>query len=245
MLGIIIQARLGSTRLPGKILKPFGGSTILMFLIERLRVLKIPIVVATTTSSGDNKLCDYLVENGIEFYRGDEHNVLERFIGAATKNNFTGIVRICADSPFIDLGYLIELVRCWSGNEDYLSYSYKGVPTILCHFGAFAEVVSLAAIKRLRTEFNNPKYNEHVTYGVYKNPNHFKVSLKELPSIFNRFENIRLTVDTSQDYENINYLFKNLSNVTTLNFLDICNFILQDEHLSNKMKDIIEKNKKS
>src|SRR5690554_4950371 len=113
MLGIIIQARLGSTRFPKKILKPFGESTLLLYLIDRLKRLSLPIVVATTTNEIDDELCEYLKKNRIEYFRGSENNVLQRYIDTANQFGFTEIIRVCSDSPLIDLGFLNKLLSYW------------------------------------------------------------------------------------------------------------------------------------
>ncbi len=103
-IGIIIQARLGSTRLPGKILKQFyGEKTLLETVISNVqKVGETKIIVATSVNPNNDLLASFLQERGIPFYRGSEDDVLSRFIGAAEVNGFDGIVRICSDNPFLD-----------------------------------------------------------------------------------------------------------------------------------------------
>ena len=103
-IGIIIQARMGSTRLPGKILKPFyGGKTLLETLLDDLhKVEGAKVIVATSVNENNDKLVTFLKEKGELVFRGSENDVLDRFIKAAEINDVDGIVRICSDNPFMD-----------------------------------------------------------------------------------------------------------------------------------------------
>lgn len=245
MLGIIIQARLGSTRLPKKILKPFAESNLLLFLVNRLSELNLPVVVATTTSEIDDELCLVLKQNNIKFYRGSETNVLQRYIDTAREFGFTEIVRACSDSPLIDIFFIKELIEKWKVVEkDYLSFAFKGVPTVLCHYGVFTELTTLQALEKLNEQFEDKYYHEHVTYGIYKNPNVFDVELIELPACFSNYNDIRITIDTQEDYENILFLYDNIDDITKKNFLELAEIILEDKVILEKMKDNILNNKK-
>lgn len=246
MLGIIVQARLGSTRLPKKILKPFGGTNLLMFLIRRLEQLNLPIVVATTTSSTDDELCEYLRCNDIDFFRGSESDVLQRYIDTAKACGFTEIIRVCSDSPLIDISLLEQLIEKWKvSKKDYLSFAFKGIPTVLCHYGVFTEFTTLKALEKLVRKYDDEYYHEHVTYGIYNNTDVFDVELIELPSIFSEYDNIRITIDTQEDYENILFLYDNIEDITQKSFSDLADMILKDAVLIEKMKNNIVNNKKA
>lgn len=245
MLGIIIQARLGSTRLPKKILKSFAGTNLLFFLIEKLKQLDLPIVVATTTSEIDDELCLILEQNKVSYFRGSESDVLLRYIEAAKQFGITEIIRVCSDSPLIDLTLLGELISFWKENKsDYLSFSFNGTPTILCHYGAFAEITTLRTLDKLNSEFVNKYYHEHVTYGIYKNPEMFDIKLIELPADFQRYNDIRVTIDTQEDYENLNFLYNSIENLSNKSFSELAELILKDNSLLKKMKINIANNKK-
>ncbi|MDR0261910.1 MAG: hypothetical protein LBJ04_01660 [Sphingobacterium sp.] len=245
MIGIIIQARLGSTRLPNKILKPFQGKTILLFLIERLQQLNLPIVVATTTKGNDDELCDYLSGHQIAYYRGDENNVLARYIGAASYYNFDTVVRICSDSPLIDLQKLDSLVEQYRAEDcDYLSFSYKNVPTVLTHFGVFGEIVRLEALKMLDKSVVDLKIKEHVTYGIYTDTKNYKVRLVELTLFKRDFERIRLTIDTQEDYDNLLTIDKEYRNFLSEPFEKLAEQICCNDKLLKKMETIMISNKK-
>lgn len=248
-IGVIIQARMGSTRLPGKILFPFEGTTILGYIIDKFNRLDLELVVATSESSSETALINYLEENNQQYFRGSENNVLQRFIDAAEAFSFTHIIRVCADSPFIDMKLVAELLRKFDRNKnvDYLSYSYNEQPTVLSHFGVFVELVSLKALKKVKKDYSdNALYQEHVTIGVYTNQNNFKVKLYPVDERFKKYEGLRLTVDTQEDYAHILKIardyFDKENNDT--DFLKIAPKIIADSALIEGMKLISNKNKK-
>src|SRR5690554_6264340 len=112
MLGIIIQARLGSKRLPNKMLLPFYKEKgVFEILIEKLKVhfSSIPIILATSLETTDDPLIAICEKHNLYFYRGSESNVLERFIDTAKHFKISKIIRICADNPFLDFDELENL----------------------------------------------------------------------------------------------------------------------------------------
>lgn len=122
-IGIIIQARMGSTRLPGKILKKFDGEkTLLETLLENLhKVSGVKVIVATSVNANNDQLESFLLEKGELVYRGSESDVLDRFIQAAETNHVDGIVRICSDNPFLDWHGVSQLVeKAKTSDADYI-----------------------------------------------------------------------------------------------------------------------------
>ncbi|HOZ84986.1 MAG TPA: hypothetical protein PK191_05815 [Niabella sp.] len=243
-IGVIIQARLGSTRLPSKVLLPLGEKTIIEHIYDRCSILNIPIVVATTTNSNDDPLVDLLESKRILYYRGSENDVLNRFIGAASTFGLTHIVRVCSDNPFLDVAYLKELVSAFEKkqNVDYVSYQFNNKPTILSHFGVFAEIVSLDALCRIYSQFElMPGYKEHVTIGVYSNPEIFKIELLPLLEDYSMFDNIRLTVDTPGDYEIAKNIMVNIE-LKDARLMELCTYLSEQEPLLIEMKKSITLN---
>ena len=120
----IVQARMSSTRLPGKVLKNIGNKPLISFLIDRLKQSKHidNIVVACTDNIKDEILVDYLESQSIDFFRGDEHNVLKRFHDCAVKQKADYVVRITADCPFIDPEIVDSCIKkIKKGGFDYVS----------------------------------------------------------------------------------------------------------------------------
>ena len=121
---IIIQARMNSTRLPGKVMKKIGGTPIINLIIKRLSRAKLvdDIIVATSKIKENQILINYLKKNKIKLFCGSESDVLSRFYKAATKNKSKIIVRITADCPFIDPKIVDEFIYKFKKNKvDYLS----------------------------------------------------------------------------------------------------------------------------
>ena len=153
--GIILQARLGSSRYPNKILNIiYKNKTILDLVIERLQLAlpKIKLVVATTTNPIDNLLCDFLKDKNIDYFRGSENNVLLRFINTAEEFNFSNIIRVCSDNPFLDISGLNLLAKTFKkSNVDYCSFLIDNkLPSIKSHLGLWAEAVKLSALQIMK-----------------------------------------------------------------------------------------------
>ena len=213
-IGIIIQARTGSTRLNSKTIIPFWNEKgILELLLEKLILsTKVPIIVATTVNNNDDKI-EQLVNKfiTIRLYRGSEENVLNRYIEAATKFRINKIIRICADNPFLELKSLLILINRFNDdNVDYLGFSVNGIPSIKTHYGFWAEGVSIHALIKTSELTAEKKYQEHVTNYIYENSNIFNVDFIEVQTQFNN--SIRLTLDTQEDFEIQKTIFKQIMN---------------------------------
>lgn len=137
-IGIIVQARMGSTRLPGKILKPFyDGKTLLETLLDNLhKVADAKVIVATSVNENNDELEVFLKEKRELVFRGSENDVLDRYIKAAEVNSVDGIVRICSDNPFMDWHGVEQLVeKAKNSDADYIGFRINDKPSILTHFG--------------------------------------------------------------------------------------------------------------
>lgn len=235
---------MGSTRMPGKILKEFvQNKSILKIIIDNLKSdINLPIIVATTINPEDDAVEVFCRSNGVEYYRGDETNVLSRFTDIANKYGFTHCVRICADNPFLyvpDVQRLIDIAVA-NPEVDYVSYKIGEKPSILTHFGFWAELASVKALK-IASSSGEKKYYEHVTNYIYSNPENFKIHFFELDSNIYTSK-IRLTVDTQEDFKIVKEVYelcKDDSSPTS-----IINIIMQDKFLVEKMEKQILLNTK-
>ncbi len=248
--GFIIQARLGASRLPNKIILPFyRGQSIIEILIERFKELysDIPFIIATSTNKTDDKLTDILLNLRVKVYRGSENNVLDRFIEAAKFHNFDNIIRICADNPFLDIKGTIGLLEQHLENlNDYTGYKVNGdIPSIKSHLGLWGEIVSLEALKKVKGFTEKQIYHEHVTNFIYENINKFKVKLIDAPEIvFNR-NDIRLTVDTKEDFDVSKEIYAKLADSNkTLELNNIIKIIDKNPKYLETMKSQIKLNSK-
>lgn len=242
-IGIIIQARVSSTRLPQKIiLKVDEEKTFLDILLLRLKKIKfkIPIILATSDLKVDDVLCDFAKKHKIKFYRGSEENVLNRFIDCAEENKLESIIRICSDNPFLDINYVEKLIKEYK-NEDYLSFLIGSTPSVLTHYGFFAELVSLKSLKKV-VSLNDNNCIEHVTNCVYKNPTEFNVKF-----LNEKIENkgVRCTLDTKWDFEILKDIYENfVKSNSHVNYTEIIRYIESRPDLLKQMIEVIKKNKK-
>lgn len=247
-LGIILQARTGSTRMPEKVILPFfEGKSILDLLIEKVKKLGIPAVLATTVNPSDDRICDLATRHDFLVFRGSENDVLDRFIQAAKKFGFNKIIRICADNPFLDLAGMKTLIETFEKSDvDYLSFQLTGnKPSILTHFGFWTEAVRLIALEKAQQLTNEKLYHEHVTNFIYGNPQLFDVQFIQAdPLVFSRTD-IRMTLDTPEDFQVQQQIFATISKENpNFGIPEIVNWLDQHPEILEVMKKEIEKNKK-
>ena len=197
VVGAIIQARTGSTRLPGKIFKELAGRPLLFHVLERLSLCKTldKIVLATSTSSNDKKILDFAKEHGVLSFAGSEDDVQNRYIKSAEKHDINIIVRICSDSPFIDPEMIDKLV--YALIDERADYAVPD-PKIKSAQEGF-EVFTLKALKMSRKKCKEKPNKEHVTWFIRQNPKRFQVIyIKPHPELRGKF---RLSIDNYADYE--------------------------------------------
>ena len=154
-IAFFIQARMGSNRLPGKVLMPFDGDkSILEIITSKIKAnfKEIPLVICTSEAQIDDEIISFCDENNLDYYRGSEQNVLQRFLDAAAFYNVDIIIRVCADNPFLSVDFLNELLAYFYKNQDADYWSFKNaqeIPVIKTHFGFFAEIVTKEALQKV------------------------------------------------------------------------------------------------
>lgn len=213
--GVLLQARSGATRLPGKMTLPFwNGKGILEVVIQTaLQAFDHEqVILATTESVADDELARIAESHGIRVFRGSEHDVLQRFIDCAHQFQLKHVVRVCADNPFLRVEYLQELAKHYEQQPaDYVSYAFPDqTPIIRSHIGLFAEMVAVSALERAAELTGDKFYHEHVTNFIYGNPDTFDVRLLPLPELVRARNDIRLTVDTPDDFEMASQLYSEM-----------------------------------
>jgi spore coat polysaccharide biosynthesis protein SpsF (cytidylyltransferase family) len=244
-LGIIIQARLGSTRMPRKVLREFADSkSILKILTDNLKsALDYPIIVATTTNSADDAIVEFCRINNLEVYRGSESDVLSRFIEIAEKFEFTHCIRVCSDNPFIYPHDVKQLIAIAEENPDldYVSFRIAEKPSILTHFGFWTELASVAAL-RIAADSGDVFYYEHVTNYIYSHPDNFKIQWIDADTSLFKPNEIRLTVDQEEDFRIAQDVYKNCK--TDLSPENIVRFVNDNPVYKKQMTDQINRNTK-
>lgn len=248
-IGIIIQARMGSTRLPGKILKPFYlDETLIDTLLANLhKIAGVKIVIATSVNENNDQLENYLLKKGELVYRGAENDVIDRFIKAAETNKIEGIIRICSDNPFLDWRGVKQLIeRARKSQADYIGFRINDKPSILTHFGFWGEFVKLEALRHvaITTPIGTPAH-EHVTYYIYNHPNDFKCEWIMCPNFLQGRDDIRLTIDTAEDFANAQKVYRDLKeNNKNFTLQDVVNYLDEHKEIKQSMLKNINQNKK-
>lgn len=201
-IGAIVQTRTSSTRLPGKVLKdlPYGsGINVLQHVIRRLkRSRKLDdIIIATTQNKSDSKIVELSASEKVKWFKGSEEDVLKRYYYAAKENSLDIIVRVTSDCPCIDPEIVDDLI------EEHLKaradYTANSLTRTYPH-GLDAEIISYAALEKAFKETEDPYEKEHVTeYIILNRSREFKIHKMEAPKKLYA-PDIRITIDTKQDY---------------------------------------------
>jgi spore coat polysaccharide biosynthesis protein SpsF len=223
MILAILQARMSSTRLPGKVLKSILGRPMLAWQIDRILHSKTidRLVVATSQESSDDPIESLCEANQIACYRGALHDVLARFYGAAKAFGPAGhVIRLTGDCPLIDwtiIDAAVELQR--SAGSDLAG---NGIERTYPD-GLDVEVISFSALDRAHREANDASAREHVTQYIYRHPERFRLAhLTQTPDL----GALRWTVDTPADFEMVEKVFTGLAGRNN-NFLqqDVLDFL--------------------
>jgi spore coat polysaccharide biosynthesis protein SpsF len=212
MLGCIIQARMSSTRLPGKVMiKIDRENTILDCVINQLQDSKEikNIVIATTDQKEDDVIVEFLKKKGIKYFRGSKQDVLDRYYQCAKKFNFSEIIRITSDNPLIDYEIADMVVKRFkSNNYDYIT---TDLPLDTFHrtypLGYAVEAFTFSALENAWKNAKLPSEREHVTPYLYKNKEIFKQTNIENSEDLSHF---RCTVDTKYDLELVQKIYSNI-----------------------------------
>jgi spore coat polysaccharide biosynthesis protein SpsF len=207
----IVQARMSSSRLPGKIMRPEVGRPLLELLVERLkRARRVDeVVIATTTNDGDDLVESLTQRLGIGCFRGSEHDVLDRVLRAAHAAQADVIVEITGDCPLIDFEVIDDLVDVYQRNDyDYVA----NILTRTYPRGLDTQVFATSVLEEVARLTNDPADHEHVSLYIYEHPERFKLHNVEsgLPK---EFWDLRLTVDTAEDFELVRRIYEELYSV--------------------------------
>lgn len=240
---IVIQARLGSTRLPGKMLQPFHEDKTLFEIVLETLKRSFPsekIILATSKASENDELAELAMLNGTEVYRGAEEDVLSRFVEVSEKFEIDALLRICADNPFFipkNLKEIVELGK--SSDADYLAYYFDdNLPSIRSHSGFFGEWVSASSLRRTFDDTDDKFFHEHVTNYIYSNEASFKI--EKLPIPEEKFcREVRLTIDTREDFGIAREIYSQLKNATDITISELKKIVLSNPKYLEQMARII------
>ncbi len=202
----IVQARMSSTRYPGKVLAPLAGQPMILRQLERIQRAKTldAIVVATSTDASDEELAQLVKASGFDVLRGDLNDVLARFIKVIDQYQPETVVRLTADCPLISPKVIDQVVaRFNQGDCDYASNTMT--PTY--PDGLDVEVVKASVLQEVYETSTDKAEREHVTLGVYRNPDKYRIAnfAGEVDLSY-----LRWTVDTPEDYAFVSEIYDEL-----------------------------------
>jgi spore coat polysaccharide biosynthesis protein SpsF len=214
MIGVIIQARMGSKRLPGKVMMNIRDKPILFYVINQVKQSKLSetIIVATTDLPEDEVISQYAKSSDVNVFCGNSEDVLNRFNECAKKFNLDIIVRISSDSPLIDYTIIDSCIEKFQKNNlDYLSNTIKKINNVWTEtyngfpIGLAVEVFTISALEEASKNSNLTSDREHVTEYFWKNPSNFKIGNFENNA---DLSNYRLVVDYQTDFEKIKLIIE-------------------------------------
>ena len=230
----ILQARMTSTRLPGKVLAPLAGQPMVIRQLERIRRATTldAIVVATSTDASDDDLVAVLEANGTMVVRGDLDDVLARFIAAMDATQPDVVVRLTADCPLASPKVIDKVVTAFhDSGADYVSNTMK--PTY--PDGVDVEVVKADVLRQVADEATDPPEREHVTLGVYRRHDRFRV---ENVAGEQDLSSLRWTVDTPDDYAFVTAVYDALyPDNPEFEFEDVLAYLEQHPELNRSSDD--------
>jgi spore coat polysaccharide biosynthesis protein SpsF len=218
----VVQARMTSTRLPGKVLLEVLGRPMLGFQLERVR--QVPsidaIIIATTTNATDDPVAEFARTGGYGLYRGSEHDVLARFQGAVMDTDARAVVRLTADCPLTDPDVIEKVIQRYMAADPACDYVTNAIPRSY-PAGLDVEVFSREALEVAAKEAVDAYDREHVTPFLYRNPERFRLlSVVMEPNVSGE----RWTLDEPGDFE----LIRRVLNA------------LYPDHPEFRMADVIE-----
>ena len=205
----IISARMGADRLPGKVVAPIMGRSVLSLLIERVKRARTvdEIVVATTTNAEDDRIAVLAEKEGVKVFRGSEKDVLGRVLAAARKCHGDIVVRLTGDNPLTDPDYIDKGVKLFlSGKYDYVANDNV---ELTMPRGLDVEIFSVKDLEKISRMTSDPDDREHVTRFFYRHPKEFRLKAFG-PSEKDRLEGWHLAVDTKEDLDRVRRIFEAL-----------------------------------
>lgn len=236
-----IEARMTSTRLPGKIMLPFVGKPDLEMMIERLKRSRTVdrIVVATTTNSKDDVIVELCCRLGVSYYRGNEEDVLRRLVETGKSVKADILVETTSDCPVIDWRHIDYLVNLFfSGSYDYVSNIIeRSFPR-----GFDVQVFSLSLLKKVEKIAKDYAYREHPTFYIYTHPEQFRLkNWKARGKMF--WPDLRVTLDTREDYIVLTKIFEKLYQVNPdFSAEDVVDFLRHHPEIVRINSEVKQKN---
>ena len=206
--GIIIQARMGSSRLSGKVMLELEGKTVLQHVIDRVRQCKLvnEIIIATTDLKQDDTITEHVTNYGVKCFRGSETDVLSRYYFAALENNLDTVIRITSDCPLIDPQIVDKLIQAYK-KKDYalLSNVSLDISNRTYPRGLDTEIFSFKVLEQAFYNASELYQREHVTPYIYEKFDNIYCFKNDID-----YSKYRWTLDTDEDLQLIKEIYRHL-----------------------------------
>lgn len=208
---VLIEARMNSTRLPGKVIKNLGHDSVIGVLLERVKQIKNinKFVVITTKDKADNKIIDIIKKKKVFYFRGSEANVFDRILKASEYFKADVVVRLTADNPLVDPEMIDLMIKYFlkKPNLTYLTNGYKSdFVTRQLPFGLDIELLNPVVLRKFSNQVKSKKLKEYPTLVLFNNKKKIKLKTYRVKNI--KFHpNTRLTIDTIKDLKMMNKLY--------------------------------------
>lgn len=231
-IAAILQARMSSSRLPGKVLLDLGGRPVLSRMVERVRLAKKvdQVIVATTVDPSDDPIIEMCQREQIDFFRGSLPDVLDRYYQAALQFHADVIVRLTGDCPLIDPQLIDDVVKTLLDRK--LDFACNRLPPPFKRtypIGLDVEACTFSALARAWREAVEKKDREHVLPYLYELPGRFKVAQLNHDTDLGH---LRWTLDTPEDYALLQEVVKRLGNRNDFSWLEVLDLFHQDPGLA-------------
>ena len=203
---IIVQARMGATRLPNKMMLWLHGYPVIEWVFRRVNQSRLAkqVIFALPDNATDDILAEYLTRLGVQVFRGSEADVVARFWGAAESCNAKQIVRVCADNPFVSGSEIDRLIEFYNNDSYDYDYAYNHIPKGNSYpDGLGAEIVSKAVLARINREACHPEHREHVFNFIWENADEFRIGTCDPVDVSLAHPELKLDIDTLRDYQQL------------------------------------------
>jgi spore coat polysaccharide biosynthesis protein SpsF len=241
----VIQVRIGSTRLPGKVMKEVVGKPVLELLIERLRHSKLinKIVVATTGLKKDDIIVDLCRKLGIDYFRGSEDDVMGRVLGALKQYGADAGVEIYGDCPLIDPAIVDSIIQYYIMNIEKYDFVSNDIKTTYPP-GLETEVYSVSAFADAADRTSDPEIREHSTLYMRQHPELYRLhNIEAQPEL--HYPDIYIELDTPEDFRVIKTIYESLySEGKIFSAQEILDFLKQNPHIAEQNRRVERRWKK-
>ena len=236
----ITAARMGSSRLKGKVLKTIGGHSLLKIHVERLRLSQRvdQVIVATTTNYDDHQIVEECERLAIPYYRGDEQDVLSRYYHAAETFGAQTVVRVTSDCPLIDPSLIDRLILKYQS----VSVDYGHIDVTHYPRGMDAEIFSMDLLKEINDKASLSEDREHVSRYIYTHPELYRLMSYRAGDNFSQY---RLCVDEEKDYMLVSYIIEHMmgryGDNFSFSFDDVMDYLKSHPHIALLNYDVQQK----